>query len=139
MSRPTGTTGRPPADCCGPQVLRPERVELAQARLPSAEDAQRLAGLLTLMADPIRLRILYALDLTEELSVGDLAAALGVNEDQVSYGLRLLRTAGLVFGRREGRVVYNRLVEDFPEPLREHCMRQLIDITRRVGDSLPGQ
>ena len=106
----------------------------ARDRLPSADDAIRLTGLLSLMADPVRLRILYALDLTEELCVGDLALALGANEDQVTYALRLLRTAGLVVGRKQGRTVYNRLAEDFPEPLREHCMRQLIEITRRVAD-----
>lgn len=120
-------------------LLQPDRVELARGRLPSAEDAQRLAGLLTVMADPIRLRILYALDLTDELSVGDLAAALAVSEDQITYALRLLRTAGLVLARREGRVVYNSLVADFPEPLREHCMRQLIAITRRVAEDTRGQ
>lgn len=98
------------------------------------DDAIRLTGLLSLMADPVRLRILYALDLTEELCVGDLAVALGATEDQVTYGLRILRTAGLVVGRKRGRVVYNRLAADFPEPLREHCMRQLIDITRHVAD-----
>lgn len=117
-----------------PEAMDPDRVAHARERLPSADDAIRLTGLLSLMADPIRLRILYALDLTEELCVGDLALALGANEDQVTYALRLLRTAGLVIGRKQGRTVYNRLAEDFPEPLREHCMRQLIEITRRVAD-----
>ena len=116
------------------QPLDPDRVAHARDRLPTADDAVRLTGLLSLMADPVRLRILYALDLTEELCVGDLALALGANEDQVTYALRLLRTAGLVIGRKRGRVVYNRLADDFPEPLREHCMRQLIEITRRIAD-----
>ncbi len=115
-------------------ALDPDRVAHARDRLPSTDDAVRLTGLLSLMADPVRLRILYALDLTEQLCVGDLALALGANEDQVTYALRLLRTAGLVVGRKQGRTVYNRLAEDFPEPLREHCRRQLIEITRRVAD-----
>jgi DNA-binding transcriptional ArsR family regulator len=101
--------------------------------VPSNEDALRLTGLLSLMADPVRLRLVYALDVTEELCVGDLALALDVSEDAVSYALRLLRTAGLVLTRKEGRVVYNRLAPDFPEPLRDHCLRQLVDITRRTG------
>ena len=117
-------------------ALDPERVAQARDRLPSADDAVRLTGLLSLMADPIRIRILYALDVAEELCVGDLALALGANEDQVTYGLRLLRTAGLVVARKDGRVVNNRLAGDFPEPLREHCMRQLIAITRRVADGV---
>lgn len=101
--------------------IDPVRVTHAQSRLPSAEDAARLTGLLSLMADPVRLRLLYALDVVEELCVGDLALALGVSEDSASYGLRLLRSAGLVLTRKEGRVVFNRLAADFPEPLREHC------------------
>jgi DNA-binding transcriptional ArsR family regulator len=108
-----------------------ERVEHARGRLPSLDDATRLTGLLSLIADPTRLRILYALDVSEELCVGDLALALGANEDQVTYALRLLRTAGLVVGRKEGRVVFNRLAADFPAPLREHCLHQLVEITRR--------
>ena len=80
-----------------------------------------------------RLRILYALDLTEQLCVGDLALALGANVDQFTYAPRLLRTAGLVVSRRQGRTVYNRLADDFPDPLREHRMRQLTDITRHVA------
>lgn len=117
-----------------PQPLAPARVAHARERLPSADDVVRLTGILSLMADPVRLRILYALDLTEELCVGDLALALGANEDQVTYALRLLRTAGLVVARKQGRTVYNRLADDFREPLREHCMRQLIAITRHVAE-----
>ena len=108
----------------------PKRVALARARLPDPDDTTRLTGLLSLLADPVRLRLVYALDVSEELCVGDLALALGVSEDSVSYALRLLRAAGLVAGRRDGRVVYNRLAADFPEPLREHCLRLLVDLTR---------
>ena len=107
-----------------------DRVAAARSRLLSAEDAARLAALLSLLADPIRARILYALDTVEELCVGDLALALDSGQDAVGYGLRILRTAGLVANRRAGRVIYYRLAEDFPAPLREHCLRRLIDLTR---------
>jgi DNA-binding transcriptional ArsR family regulator len=109
-------------------------VEHARNRLPTAADAARLGGLLAIMADPVRLRLLYALDVSEELCVGDLALALQASEDQVTYGLRLLRTAGVVVARKQGRVVYYRLAKDFPEPLREHCMRQLIELTRHAAE-----
>jgi DNA-binding transcriptional ArsR family regulator len=113
--------------------IDPERVAHARRRLPNAEDAGRLTGLLSLMADPVRLRLIYALDVVEELCVGDLALALDVSEDSVSYALRLLRTAGLVLTRKDGRVVFNRLADDFPAPLRDHCLRQLIALTH-TGD-----
>ncbi|GAA0793428.1 ArsR/SmtB family transcription factor [Spirilliplanes yamanashiensis] len=111
-----------------------ERVEAARQRLISPEDAARLSSLLGLLADPVRARILYALDTVEELCVGDLALALEASEDSVGYGLRILRTAGLVTGRKAGRIVYYRLADDFPQPLREHCLRRLVELTRAPLD-----
>ena len=107
----------------------PARVAAARARLPSAADAERMTALLGLLADPVRARLLYALDVAEELCVGDLALALEVNEDQVGYGLRVLRGAGLVTRRKEGRAAFYRLAEGFPDPLREHCLRRLVELT----------
>ena len=112
----------------------PERVAKARKRLPSAEEGDRLTSVLSIMADPTRARLLYALDVVDELCVGDLALALVVSEDAASYGLRVLRTAGLVTRRKEGRTVYYRLSDGFPEPLRQHCLRQLIDISRATAD-----
>jgi DNA-binding transcriptional ArsR family regulator len=112
----------------------PARVAHARGRIPAADDVARLASLLSLISDPIRLRILYALDVSEELCVGDLALALDLNEDQVSYALRLLRSAGLVRTRKSGRLVFNRLAADFPEPLREHCLHRLVELTRHASD-----
>jgi DNA-binding transcriptional ArsR family regulator len=111
-------------------AVDPGRVSQARERLPSAEEAERLASVLTLMSDPTRTRLLYALDMAEELCVGDLALALDAKEDAVGYGLRVLRTAGLVSRRKEGRVVYYRLAEGFPEPLRRHCLRALVELSR---------
>jgi ArsR family transcriptional regulator, lead/cadmium/zinc/bismuth-responsive transcriptional repressor len=111
----------------------PERVARARAHVLAAEDAALLASLLSLIADPVRSRLLDALDLVEELCVGDLALVLGITEDAVGYGLRILRTAGLVQTRKAGRVVYYRLATDFPEPLLEHCLRQLVELSRAVG------
>ena len=71
---------------------------------------------------------MFALSAVEELCVGDLALALDVSEDAVSYGLKLLRTAGLVQNRKQGRVVYYRLSDAFPHQLLEHCLRQLLTI-----------
>ena len=112
----------------------PERVARARARGLSADDAGRLGALLSLLADPVRSRILYALDEVEELCVGDLALALSATEDAVGYGLRILRTAGLVATRKQGRVVFYRLAAGFPEPLRNHCFRQLVEITKSAED-----
>ncbi|MBO0771674.1 MAG: helix-turn-helix transcriptional regulator [Actinobacteria bacterium] len=105
-----------------------ERVAAARAELLSVEDAARLAGLLGMLADPVRSRLLFALAAADELCVGDLALALGATEDQVSYALKMLRLAGLVSFRKDGRMIFYRLSEGFPHQLLEHCLRELLTI-----------
>lgn len=107
---------------------------MARERLIDTDEAARLAGMLGILADPVRARIVYALDVVEELCVGDIALALGATEDSVGYGLRVLRTAGLVSTRKDGRAVYYRLSQGFPEPLLQHCLRALVELSRRVEE-----
>jgi DNA-binding transcriptional ArsR family regulator len=108
--------------------VSPERVAAARAGMLPTGDAGRLAGLLGMLADPVRSRILFALASGGELCVGDLALALDASEDQVSYALKMLRLAGLVAFRKEGRVVFYRLGDGFPHQLLEHCLHQLLTI-----------
>ena len=110
------------------------RVAAARAGVVSVDDAARLAGLLGMLADPVRSRILFALSAAAELCVGDLALALEVTEDQVSYALKMLRLSGLVSFRKDGRMVFYRLSDGFPHPLLEHCLRQLLAIASPEPD-----
>jgi DNA-binding transcriptional ArsR family regulator len=111
-----------------------ERVAAARAGVLSVDDAGRLARLLGMLADPVRARILFALSAVDELCVGDLALALEVTEDQVSYALKMLRLAGLVGFRKDGRMSFYRLSGGFPHQLLEHCLRQLIAIASPEAD-----
>jgi ArsR family transcriptional regulator, lead/cadmium/zinc/bismuth-responsive transcriptional repressor len=112
-------------------------VEAIRDTLISTDDAGRLAGLLGLLADPVRSRILFALSDVERLCVGDIALALGISEDAASYALRMLRTAGLVTFRKEGRVVFYSLAPGFPHRLLEHCLRDLLNIAAPSGPDEP--
>jgi ArsR family transcriptional regulator, lead/cadmium/zinc/bismuth-responsive transcriptional repressor len=111
-----------------------DRVSAARAGVLSVDEAGRLAGLLGMLADPVRSRILFALSAAGELCVGDLALALEVNEDQVSYALKMLRLARLVSFRKDGRLVCYRLSDGFPHQLLEHCLRQLLTIAAPEAD-----
>lgn len=74
-------------------------------REPTAEQFDTAAQTLKLLADPTRLRILWAL-LHGEHSVGDLAAHVGAQPAGVSQHLAKLRLANLVRSRRDGNQIY---------------------------------
>ena len=115
------------------RLADPRAVKAARRQLIDVDDAQRLAELLALLADPTRARILFALGAVDELCVGDLAVALDVSEDAIGYALKMMRMAGLVRGRKEGRSVCYRLAEGFPHEMLEHCLRDLLRISPEAG------
>ena len=92
-------------------LVDPERVESVRSRLLSQDDAYRLAERFRLLADPVRLRMVYSLLEAGELCVGDLAAVVGASESGTSHQLRQLRLAGLVRTRKQGRVVFYRVAD----------------------------
>ena len=57
------------------------------------------------LADPNRQRILQML-LRGEMCVGDIVAAFGTSQPTISHHLGVLRQAGLVTGRRDGKQVF---------------------------------
>lgn len=66
------------------------------------------------LANETRLRALMLLVATGELCVCDLTDALQLGQPQVSRQLGLLREAGLVSARRDGRWVHYRLHSGLP-------------------------
>lgn len=110
-------------DGCAVKVVDHARVKETRRRLVSREEAGQLAELFRLLGDVSRTRLLHALLEAGELCVCDLAATLEMPETSVSHALRLLRTAGVVSGRRDGRMMFYRL-ED------EH-IRLLLDLSRQ--------
>ena len=93
-------------DGCAAPAVDAERVEAARQRLVPPDEAQGLSELFRLLGDPTRVRILYALLEAGELCVCDLAATVEAPDTSVSHALRLLRTAGVVRNRRDGRMIY---------------------------------
>jgi len=70
------------------------------------------------LADPTR-RQIVELVATRELSAGDIASRFDVTRPAVSRHLRVLREAGLVTDRKEGRWVYYTLVPEALTALRD--------------------
>lgn len=78
--------------------------------LPDAAYA-RAAAIFRAAGDTERLRLLVRLAAGERC-VTELAAEAGVGLSTVSQRLRVLRSAGLVSGRRDGKHVYYSLTDD---------------------------
>ncbi len=92
-------------DRCDLLCLDLAKAEVLRAtRLPD-ELARQLAERAKALADPTRLTIAAALAQTDELCVCDIAWVCERAENLVSHHLRALRTAGVVAGRRDGKMV----------------------------------
>lgn len=101
-------------DVCQQRSIHPEHALAVRQQLLGVEAARQVASLFAVLADPTRLQVVYALlnAPTGELCVCDLAAGLGRDDTTISHQLRVLRDQHIVTMRKEGRVVYYRLVDE---------------------------
>lgn len=111
-----------PIDECAVRAVDPDRVAATRDRLIDLDEAEALADGFKLLGEPNRVRILYALLEAGELCVCDLAATVDVSETTVSHAMRLLKAAGIVRNRRDGRMIYYRLDDAH--------IRMLLDLSR---------
>ena len=79
--------------------------------MPDDDKLYDLAELFKVFGDSTRIRILYAL-FEHEVNVNDIADQLSMTASAVSHQLRLLKQAGLVSGRREGKQIIYYLADD---------------------------
>ncbi|MBM0224202.1 transcriptional regulator [Micromonospora sicca] len=114
---------------------------LPDFQMPNDEQVHLAAEGFRLLADPTRIKILWAL-LQGESSVACLADLVGAAPTAVSQHLAKLRLAGLVRGRREGTFVYYSAADVHVQALlaealfhADHTDRDLPDHPR--GDLLP--
>jgi ArsR family transcriptional regulator, lead/cadmium/zinc/bismuth-responsive transcriptional repressor len=94
-----------PADRRSRRILDGERVCRAIEAIGDPSELTAWVGRFALLGDQTRLMVLLAIAEAGPITVTDLATATGVNDTTVSQCLRLLRAAGVVQGRRDGRVV----------------------------------
>ena len=73
---------------------------------------ERIASLMGALANPTRIRVLFALLEVEELSTGELSKAVGMSASATSHQLRILRDLGLVKRRRDRRQVFYSLADN---------------------------
>src|SRR3954454_13123861 len=98
-------------DRCELVCLDVPKAEALRARRLSDDAARRLGDRAKAVGDPTRLTIAAALGDTVELCVCDLGWVTERPDILVSHHLRVLRTAGLVTSRRDGKMVMYALTD----------------------------
>jgi len=102
-------------------------------RLPAApEAADLLSSYFRAFADPTRVRILELLT-ERERSVGELVAATGQSQPNVSNHLKCLRWCGFVVTRREHRSVYYAIADERVTALLQLAQALLADNEQHVA------
>lgn len=83
--------------------------KLLQKELLNRKAIQRCAQEFGVIGDETRMKICYLLCCHPELSVGEMAKAVGVSISAVSHSLKKLKALKLVKPRRERKHIYYRL------------------------------
>jgi ArsR family transcriptional regulator, arsenate/arsenite/antimonite-responsive transcriptional repressor len=86
---------------------------------PADHDLRRLRTLYRALGDETRLRVIGLLAEVGPLPVRELSARVGLSQPLISWHLRILRLAGLIDTRRQGREVICHLRTDAFEELHE--------------------
>ena len=109
---------------CQVNVIHQKQVMQASEKMPGEHLVSEAAELFRLLGDNSRLRILEALK-TTELCVCDLAAILNTSSSAVSHQLRLMRTKGLVRYRKEGKIAYYSLADNYVQDVLSNTFEHL--------------
>ncbi|MCK5426089.1 MAG: helix-turn-helix transcriptional regulator [Thermodesulfovibrionia bacterium] len=90
---------------CEVKTVNKTKVNAVKKAMLTEDEVNSLAETFSVMSDPTRTKIIYALS-KEELCVCDIARVLGISISAISHQLRILRNMRLVKFRREAKMVY---------------------------------
>jgi DNA-binding transcriptional ArsR family regulator len=89
-------------------------------------ELEKVAGQFRLLGEPMRLKILQAL-CAKPLAVGEIVAATGATQSNVSKHLSLLSSAGIITRQKNGQFVYYGLSNPLTLKLCELMHKELLN------------
>ncbi len=98
--------------------------------LPNNADLADMASFFSVFGDVTRLKILSALAV-DELCVSDIASIANINQTTVSHQLKLLRDSGMVSTRRNGKIIFYRIINPYVNNVMLMGVDYLIEIIKR--------
>jgi DNA-binding transcriptional ArsR family regulator len=110
--------------------------ELHDFAMPEDQQVRVAADAFRLLADPTRIKLLWAL-LQGETSVNCLAELVGASASAVSQHLAKLRLAGLVEGRRDGTFTYYTAADEHVRALLDQALFHADHADRGIGSDTP--
>jgi len=89
-----------------------KQLQNCNARLESmAPSFQQMTKLLSIAGNEVRLKILYLLNMENELCPCDIADILEMSVPAISQHIRKIKDAGFITSRRDGQTLYYSLVK----------------------------
>ena len=104
-----------------------QAVERGRTEMPSAADFRTVAELFKQLGDGSRLRIFWLLCHCEECVI-NLSALVGMSSPAVSHHLKLLKDAGLIVSRRDGKEVYYKAALSDRAQALHHMIERMVEI-----------
>lgn len=98
----------------------PPKAKLKDRGLVSRSVAKDTASLFKLLSNDTRVRLLHALAIHNELCVSDLASQLKMKPQAISNQLQKLVAGKMLASRREGNLIFYRIID--------RCVPSLLDL-----------
>ena len=102
--------------------------------MPDDNTISTVADAMKKLGDPSRLRIFWLLCHTEECVI-DIAAIVNMTSPAVSHHLRLLKNAGLITSRRDGKEMFYKAAGTKLSQALHLIIEQIADITCQGGQT----
>ena len=98
-------------EICDCNIIHEAIVNQTKKKMLDNDFINEISLFFKILGDNTRVKILFALD-NNEMCVCDIANVLNMTKSSISHQLAILRSAGIVNFRRDGREIYYRLDDE---------------------------